>query len=247
MAETDGVWLCDGCSILGTRVEEQGLRVKDRGTGHETPDASTSIRDTGVTADSARASAESAANAPEVEELLEQYRAGTLSPVRVELPPLPPSASEPMRQVADFYALVAGLRRAVCDERDVPFAGRWVARHTGLPERSAFRVIIALAGSGIIERTGRLEPLLDRREGTALYAPGEVPTAAVGVEGRARPVGDASEPESHLKRDPLMAAAERAVGGGSLETARSRADVPPVHGDSLAARADIGAGVVGDG
>lgn len=161
----------------------------------------------------------------EVEELLRLADAGELAPLRVELPPLPPNAPVGVVAVAEFYAQVLGLRRAVLDERDVPFSGRWVAKHVGLPSRSVYRILDALDAAGVIVKTGVMPRLRGHLHGTALYAPGEVPDASVSVEGRAELVGDALEPEAHLRNESLVHIAERAVGQDSAFAAGGEAGV----------------------
>lgn len=204
-------WLCHGCAealAQGSRGEEQGT------AGSE---------DCGVVAGSARASgaeqgqdaeqadAAEVAGEPEVEELLRLAAAGDLQPVAVELPPLPPGSSPAVRKVAEFFALVRGLRLAVCDQRDVPFAGRWVARYVGLPERSVYRVLEVLRAAGVLERAGSLPRGPRRSYGTALYVPGALPSAPVSVEGRPKVVCDALQPEVHLRDESLVFATEDAA------------------------------------
>jgi hypothetical protein len=128
-----------------------------------------------------------------------------------------------MRDVAEFYKLVLGLRYAVCDARDVPFAGRWVARHTGLPEGSVYRVIEALRAGGVIVKTGSLPARGKNNHGTTLYAPGRIPGSPVSIERRAVLVGDALEPEAHLRNEALVCGAEAATVQAALRAAGCRA------------------------
>lgn len=117
---------------------------------------------------------------PEVEWLLAEYDARLVEPVRVDLPPLPDSATGPMRDVAWFYALVRGLRLWAGDDRPVPFGCEWVAGKVDLPTMTVWRAIKQLADCGVLVLAGAL-PGRDKR-GTFLYAPGALPPGALGVE-----------------------------------------------------------------
>jgi hypothetical protein len=108
---------------------------------------------------------------PEVEHLLRLHEAAELDALPVLLPELPDSASMPMRRVAELYALVRGLRLAAGDDRDVPFAGRWVAAKVRLPHRTVARALRDLVAHGVLVSTGSMPGRGSR--GTSLFAPGE--------------------------------------------------------------------------
>jgi hypothetical protein len=143
------------------------------------------------------------AEEPEVEWLLREADAGRLEGFElVDLPPLPEWATPPMRRVAGFYAKVRSVRLWAGDERDVPFACRWVAAKLRLPKTAVHRALTQLEAEGVLVRTATL-PGRGRR-GTQLWAPGVLPGAAVGVECRAGAVGDAGEPELHRADEPQV-------------------------------------------
>jgi hypothetical protein len=112
-----------------------------------------------------------------VEELLRLHADGAFEPVRVELPELPEDATAPMRRVAEFFGVVRGLRLAAGDDREVPFAGRWVAGKVGLPHRTVARALGELTAAGVLVASGRMPGRGSR--GTLLFAPGEVSLAEV--------------------------------------------------------------------
>ena len=109
------------------------------------------------------------AEPPEVEWLLDQYAQGRLDPVPVYLP-LPDDLPEIARKIADFYALIYGLRLTIPDRRPVPFASRWVGAKVDIPEATVWRARGALVDAGVLEPA---EPLPGRgKRPTATYAPG---------------------------------------------------------------------------
>jgi hypothetical protein len=93
---------------------------------------------------------------PEVEQLLRMSARGELPPRDVQLRDLPDSATMPMRKVARFFQLVAGLRAAAGDERPVPFACGWVAEKTGLPKPTVHRALRQLEAAGVLKHDGTL-------------------------------------------------------------------------------------------
>jgi hypothetical protein len=109
--------------------------------------------------------------APEVEQLLALYAANRLEPDRVELPPLPDSATGTMRAVAEFYGLVLSLRvdAGIPDASEVPFACGWVADKIGRPKKSVHRALAQLEVAGVLRRAGSL-PGRGMR-GTHLWGP----------------------------------------------------------------------------
>jgi hypothetical protein len=96
----------------------------------------------------------------DVDWYLRAYWAGDVQPKSVELPPLPSSATPAMKKVAEFYALVRGLR--LLDERyaglPVPFGCEWVGRYTGVSTMAAWRAIGRLVGCGVLRRGENLPP-----------------------------------------------------------------------------------------
>ena len=159
----------------------------------------------------------------EVDNLLTRHAAGDLEPLPIVLADLPVSASDSMRRVAAFFALVYGLRRAEGFEHDpVLFSGRWVARHLSgrvrFHERTAARAIKRLVAAGVLVKVGEMPPLHAGWEGTGLYLPGPVVSEAapVGVERRAGDVREVVEPHPEVVDEPLVPAAVGAVGDGSV-------------------------------
>lgn len=80
----------------------------------------------------------------EVEFWLRQHAEGVIEPTAVTLPPLPDVAPKSMRRVAEFFALVYGLRLEGGEERPAPFACGWVASKLGEPEVTPMTVHRAL-------------------------------------------------------------------------------------------------------
>lgn len=120
---------------------------------------------------------------PEVDQLLLLHEDGKFDPLPVVLPELPSTATMPMRKVAEFYVLVQGLRLAAGDEREVPFAVRWVGGHLGLPHRTVARALSALAHHGVLDSAGAM-PGREGRRGTGVWTPGgsvEHPAATGGA------------------------------------------------------------------
>lgn len=107
---------------------------------------------------------------PEVEQLLDLAAANRLEPVPVLLPPLPDDATETMREVADFFALVHGVRLYAGMEPEVPFACGWVGSKIGRPKPSVHRALRQLEASGVLRCTGSLPGR--RKRGTRLWARG---------------------------------------------------------------------------
>jgi hypothetical protein len=118
------------------------------------------------------------AEEPEVEGLLRLHAEGKFEPVPVELPELPEGAKVPVQTVAEFFKLVVGLRLAAGDDREVPFAGRWVAAKVGLPHKTVARALNDLAASGVLVPAGEMPGRAGSR-GTSLFAPGKVRVAEV--------------------------------------------------------------------
>lgn len=110
----------------------------------------------------------------EVDELLRMHTEGRIEPVVVELPALPPDATDAMRQVAEFFALVAGLRLWAGDSREVLFAGHWVAEKIGLPHRTVARALTQLVEQEVLVRSGVMPRRGQKTRGTYLYEPARV-------------------------------------------------------------------------
>ncbi len=257
LSEDRHTWLCTRCLEHSAEVpvaDEDAAPPRSQPVSSEIAVPQSSVLAPCLNPAPAAEDAEAATStaAEDVEHLLRLAEAGQLEPVPVELPPLPDhlAARTGVQAVVAFYKRVLGVRRAVCDERDVLFAGRWVAQHVDLPAASVYRVLGALTGAGVLIKTGSLEPLPGRRHGTDLYAPGVLPAAAVGVERRAGSVGDALEPEAHLSDEYFVLGAEGAaieglaltVGGGAVDVhgtdRRRRLGGGPRQGGDRGARRD---------
>jgi hypothetical protein len=153
--------------------------------------------------------------------LLNEYAAGHIEPVLVELPPLPDRATPPMQDMAAFFALVRGLRLWACDERPLPFACGWVAAKLGLNKQTAWRVRHALVEAGVLVH-GETLPGRDKR-GTWSFLPGPLRPAPVDVEGGEVAVGSAVEPTAHLGDEALVVGAVGAAGSRPVAAPESRA------------------------
>jgi len=111
----------------------------------------------------------------EVEALLAANAARRLDPVEVGLPPVPRSCSPDLARVAEFFALVYGLRLAASDGRPVPFAAGWIAEKLGLEtKQTAYRLRCQLVTAGVLVKVGAMHGRNGRR-GTDLFLPGELP------------------------------------------------------------------------
>jgi hypothetical protein len=132
-----------------------------------------------------------------VERLLQMAADGRLEPVPVELPPLPGSATAPMRAVADFFALVCGVRLWAGEDRSAPFACGWVAEKLELPKTTVHRALRQLVSCGVLASAGSM-PGRGGKRGTHLYEPGVVAAAA----------GGADVIEMHMARPASTAARE---------------------------------------
>ncbi|HUR86943.1 MAG TPA: hypothetical protein VMY78_16540 [Solirubrobacteraceae bacterium] len=139
--------------------------------------------------------------------------------------------------MAEFYALLLGLRLWAGDARDVPFACGWVAHKLGLPQITVWRALQTLKAARVLEQVGEL-PRPGKRA-AHLYAPGALPSSAVGIERRAEVVGDGREPQAHLADEPLVLKAKCAVrvgrsltagGGASLASSGHGPDRTPLGG-----------------
>ena len=125
----------------------------------------------------------------EFEGLLRLHGAGDIEPVPVALPPLGPTASPAAREIAEFVALVRGLRLAAGDERDVPLALRWVASKTGWPQQSVSRALSWLVANGVLVR-GETLPAQKYGRGTQCYRPADAgPRLPDELAARRRPPG----------------------------------------------------------
>jgi hypothetical protein len=109
---------------------------------------------------------------PELRRLMELHRDGQLEPVDVPLGEMPPHAGTVMRNIADHWRLLIGLRRAVGDTRPLPYA-RSMAVNAGLADSlgTASNAINALVRAGVVEHVGSLPPTRPGLDGTKLYAP----------------------------------------------------------------------------
>ena len=99
--------------------------------------------------------------------LLVDHAQGRLEPVPI---PIPATVVAWARPVAEFVALVIGLRLTVGDRRPSPFGSAWVAGHVGCSQPTAHRALVTLA-SKEIGFTVAEEPMPGRngRKGTAVY------------------------------------------------------------------------------
>jgi hypothetical protein len=149
----------------------------------------------------------------EVDGLLRAAVEGRLEPVPVELI-LPEAVDPAMRSVAEFFALVRGVRLWKGDDRPVAFACGWVGRWLGLPKRTVHGALGRLTDAGVLVHVDTL-PRRGGQRGTWLWAAGQlVESGAVDVEGRAEGAGEPGEPEPRLEDEPLVGRAELAVVDG---------------------------------
>ena len=107
-----------------------------------------------------------------MEWLLQEHQAGRRQPEKVSLPPTAP-LSPKVQAVADFYALVRGLRlgSAVPDTRPVPFGCEWVGGHLGMSKVTVSRALRTLEAAGVLKRVGHL-PGRDK-PGVHTWLPGD--------------------------------------------------------------------------
>lgn len=107
---------------------------------------------------------------PEVEHLLRMYRDGRLEPARVDLPPVPDELPESCHRVAEFYALVRGVRLWAGDDRPVPLACGWAAEKLGLGKITVWRARRTLVAAGVLAEG---DPLPARgKRATETFEPG---------------------------------------------------------------------------
>lgn len=107
---------------------------------------------------------------PDVEALLRSHAEGGWTPIPVSLT-LPDDALEIDVRVAEFFALVYGLRLSANEDRPVPFACRWVAGHLRVPYRTVHRTLAKLTREGVLLKCGALPGRGQR--GTDTYLPGD--------------------------------------------------------------------------
>lgn len=160
---------------------------------------------------------------------LVDHARGTLPAAPVPVPEdIPPWT----RPVAEFVALVIGLRLTVGDRRPSPFASEWTARHVGCSTMTAHRALKALAAHGFLVPDDPLPARGPGRKGTATYGtsgftvPGtarlhsdDVPDAAVeggAVAVEAQGVGAAGAAVEPPGEPPDERAVGGAVGDGAL-------------------------------
>jgi hypothetical protein len=108
----------------------------------------------------------------EVEWLLKRHSEGKIKPDPVDLPPLPPNATGPMKDVAEFFIRVRGLRLYAGNTLPVVFACDWVARNLLMPKVTAWRAIKSLEDAGVLVFAGKL-PGRKGKRGTHTYLPGK--------------------------------------------------------------------------
>jgi hypothetical protein len=103
--------------------------------------------------------------------LVDQHREGRLSPAGVELGELPSRAGTVQRGIAEHMKLLMGLRRAVGDERPLPYATSMAVDAGLAPDKgTASKAIRALVRLGVVDHVGSLPPR-GLPNGTKLYAP----------------------------------------------------------------------------
>jgi hypothetical protein len=109
----------------------------------------------------------------EVEQLLTLHREGQIGALpNVKLPQLPDNATDPMRRVAAFFELVHALREWAGMEREVPFAGEWVAAKLRIPPTTVWRAVQRLVEAGVLAPAGSL-PGRNGRRGPRLFVVGD--------------------------------------------------------------------------
>ena len=115
-------------------------------------------------------------NQPEMHRLLDAHDAGELEPHDVQLGKMPPHAGPIMHAIAADMRLRMGLRRAVGDDRPLPYATSEAVRNKLAKDKAtASNAIGGLVRAGVIQHVGQLKPRRPGWDGTKLYAPpGEV-------------------------------------------------------------------------
>ena len=109
-------------------------------------------------------------------ELLEDYRAGRLRPVPIQLGPMPAHARPRHRAIAADIALRIGLMRADGDDRPLPYACSEAVREGHVENaRQANDAIQWLMRHGVIAGAGVLQRRPGMRYGTRRFTP---PSAA---------------------------------------------------------------------
>jgi hypothetical protein len=77
-----------------------------------------------------------------------------------------------MIAVAEHMRLLMGLRRAMGDDRPLPYATSMAVRYGVAPNKgTASNALRALVKCGVVEHVGSLPPLRPGIDGTKLYAP----------------------------------------------------------------------------
>lgn len=116
----------------------------------------------------------SAAERPELYELLDSYERGEIEPQPVALGELPKRATADHRSVADDLRLLIGLRRADGDSRALPYSTAFCASRMGwdgpAAKPKASRILNQLARWGVIDCPGSLPPR-GFKDGTKTYWP----------------------------------------------------------------------------
>jgi hypothetical protein len=168
-ATDDGAWLCECCFTARPATDEAVAPPPASPLSSETGSPRSSFL---VPCPTEAPPSRENGELGEVEQLLLEYAAGRWAGVRVVLPPLPVSATPAMCGVAEFFALVLGMRRSVGLPEEVPCAVRWVGRHVGLPRASVSRALAALVAHGVLVRAEPLKALRYPR-GTQCYRAGD--------------------------------------------------------------------------
>jgi hypothetical protein len=105
-----------------------------------------------------------------VDWLLQEWRAGRVEPLPVRLPNADLDAKA--QAVADFYAVVRGLRLPVDHLPDpVLFGCGWVAGHLGMPKMTVWRALRTLEATGVLTRAESLYS--GKGHQTDTYMPGD--------------------------------------------------------------------------
>lgn len=178
-------------------------------------EAPTGCRSEPLPLSSAHEESESLGNA-----LLADHARGALRPVPVQLPDDLPSACA---KVAEFVALVVGLRLSCGDDRPAPLGREWVADHVGLSPATTERALHYLDRRGWLTREGNMPARRPGRRGTALY----------GIAGYTAPGGSDGMPVAGLEPGPVaVEAQEVGAPGPAVEPADEVIDEPRV-GDAV--------------
>lgn len=154
--------------------------------------------------------------------LLADHAKGLLPPVPIALPDEVPTWARP---VAEFVALVIGLRLTVGEARPSPFGQEWVAGYVGCSPATASRALGKLADIGFTTVEAPM-PARGKPQGTAVY----------GIRGYTDAGGSDGLPDAKCESTAVTVEAERiGTNGATVEPTREAPDQARVR------QAEVGA------